>query len=46
MDLDRTKKKRGCGTMAGTYKIMIADDFPILREDLAEMIGEQPDTKK
>ncbi len=22
--------------MAGTYKIMIADDFPILREDLAE----------
>ena len=29
--------------MAGIYKIMIADDFPILREDLAEMIGEQPD---
>ena len=29
--------------MAGTYKIMIADDFPILREDLAEVIREQPD---
>ena len=29
--------------MAGTYKIMIADDFPILREDLAEVIKEQPD---
>ena len=27
--------------MAGTYKIMIADDFPILREDLAEVIKEQ-----
>ena len=43
MDLDRTEKKRGCGTMAGTYKIMIADDFQILREDLAEVIREQPD---
>ena len=29
--------------MAGTYKIIIADDFPILREDLAEVIREQPD---
>ena len=27
--------------MAGTYKIMIADDFPILREDLAEVIRGQ-----
>ena len=29
--------------MAGTYKIMIADDFPILREDLAEVIRGQSD---
>lgn len=29
--------------MAEKYKILIADDFPLLREDLAEFINRQPD---